>query len=144
MVTKPVMPAASDLIAGGKLSNAGTHYLEDLARSLSEVGDSLAVGHEPCFIETPDDKTYDIIPDAKFAFEINETTTDCSTGTATVTWKINGVALGGTANSASTTKQTQAHTSANTVAVGDVVSITVSANSSCENLATTYKYTRTL
>lgn len=113
--------------------------------SLTALEAAIAVGHEPIFIETPDDKDYPGLPlNSKFAFTINEVTTKCTAGTATVTIKINGVALGGTANAASTSEQTQTHTTANAVAVGDDVTVTVSSNSGCENLAINYKYTRTL
>jgi hypothetical protein len=62
-----------------------------------------------------------------------------------VTFKINGNALGGTANSASTSEQSQAHSSSNSVAADDDVEVTFSSTSSdCENLAATLKGTRTL
>jgi hypothetical protein len=91
-----------------------------------------ASGH--WLIETPEDKSYVVIQKAAYAFTITEVTTKSSAGTCTVTVKINGVALGGTANSASTTEQSQAHSTANAVAAGDTVEIVVSSNSSCEML----------
>lgn len=118
---------------------------KETVESVGTLQAALAIGHEPIFIETPEDKDYPGLPlNSKFAFTINEVTTKCTAGTATVTVKINGVALGGTANSASTSEQTRTHTTANAVAVGDDVTVTVSANSGCENLAINYKYTRTL
>ena len=94
--------------------------------------DQIASGH--WLIPEPEDKTYTVIQKAASAFTITETTTRCTTGTCTVTVQINGTPLGGTANSASSTEQSQAHSSANEVAAGDTVSIVVSSNSSSEML----------
>jgi hypothetical protein len=102
----------------------------------------VASGH--WLIETPDDKSYVVIQKAAYAFTITEVTTKSTAGTCTVTVKINGVALGGTANSASTTEQSQAHSTANAVAAGDTVEIVVSSNSSCEMLTVDIAGTMTL
>lgn len=102
----------------------------------------VASGH--WLIEAPDDKTYAVMQKAAYGFTITEVTTRCTTGTCTVTVKINGTALGGTANSASTSEQSQAHSSANVVAAGDTVAIVVSSNSSCENLTVDIAGTMTL
>ena len=95
-------------------------------------------------IEAPEDKTYPVIQKAASAFTITETTTRCTTGTCTVTITINGTPLGGAANSASTTEQSQAHSSANEVAAGDTVAIVVSSNSGCEMLSVSIAGTVTL
>lgn len=79
-----------------------------------------------------------------FAGTITETTTKCASGTATATFKIDGVALGGTANSVSTSEQSQAHTSANTFVAGNDIIITISSNASCTDMSYMIKYTRTL
>jgi hypothetical protein len=57
--------------------------------------------------------------------------TDCDSGTATYTVQVNGVNATGTANSVSSTKQTQSISAA--VAVGDEISIVRSADSTCVN-----------
>ncbi|MFA5952247.1 MAG: hypothetical protein WC807_18420 [Hyphomicrobium sp.] len=85
-------------------------------------------------IPEPEDKTYTVIQKAADDFTITEVTTRCTTGTCTVTVQINGTPLGGTANSASSTEQSQSHSSANAVAAGDTVAIVVSSNSSSEML----------
>lgn len=95
------------------------------------------------FIETVSDKTYVLMQKARHAGTITETTTDAGSGTCTATFKINGVALGGTANSVSTSEQSQAHASANTFSAGDTISVTVSSNSSCTDMAASVFYTRT-
>ncbi|CAN1724439.1 conserved protein of unknown function [Hyphomicrobium sp. 1Nfss2.1] len=101
-----------------------------------------ASGH--WLLEAPEDKTYAVIQKASQAFTITEVTTRCTAGTATVTITINGTNLGGTANSASTTEQSQAHSSANAVAAGDTVAIVVSSTSSAEMLTVDIAGTVTL
>ena len=93
----------------------------------------------------PEDETVTLILKCPFAWTITETTTKTEVGTATCTFKIDGVSLGGTANSASTSEQSQAHSSANAVAADTDVQVTLSSTSSdCENLSITFKGTRTL
>ena len=82
-----------------------------------------------------DNRAYELILKASSAFTITETTTKSSTGTCTATFRINGVALGGSANSVSTSEQSQSHSSANEVAEGDTVDCVVTSNSGCENLS---------
>lgn len=75
---------------------------------------------------------------------ITEVRTKSGTGTCTLTIKINSTALGGTANSVSTTEVAQAHTSANVADTDDNLTLTVSANSGCTDLSVTITYTTTL
>lgn len=77
-----------------------------------------------------------------FAFTINSVTSKCTSGTVTATTKINTTALGGTANSISSSEQEQVHASANAVAVGDDLNITFASNSACLGAVLTYKITR--
>ena len=95
-------------------------------------------------IPVPTNTDYRIVVKAPYAMTITETTTVCTSGTATATFKINTTALGGTANSVSSTEQSQAHASANAVAAGDDIVITISSNATCLNLSFTIAYTRTL
>lgn len=95
-------------------------------------------------IEAPEDGDYKIIVKAPYGGTITEITTISSAGTCTLTGKINTTALGGTANSVSTTEQSQTHSSANVFAAGDDIVFTVSSNSSCADLSFTIKFTRTL
>lgn len=69
------------------------------------------------------------------AITITETTTKCVSGTATATFKINTTALGGTANSVSSSEDSQTHSSANDVVAGDDIVITVSSASSCVGMS---------
>lgn len=93
----------------------------------------------------PENETVRVIVKCPFAWSITEVTTRTEVGTATVTVSIDGVALGGTANSASTAEESQAHTSANAVAESSDVELTFASTSSdCENLCITLAGTREL
>lgn len=95
-------------------------------------------------IEAPENKTYTVEQKVARACTITEVTTRCTTGTATVTITINGTNLGGSANSVSTTEQSQAHSTANAVAAGDTVAIVVSSTSSAEMISVSIAGTVTL
>lgn len=96
------------------------------------------------FIASPSDKSYTVALNMPHGGTITSTTTKAVSGTCTATWKINTTALGGTANSVSTSEQSQAHSSANTFVAGDDIVLTVSSNSSCTDMSFMLKYTRTL
>ncbi len=95
-------------------------------------------------IDTVGNQDYVIVQKAPHAGTITETTSKCTSGTATATFKIEGVALGGTANAVSSAEQSQAQASANAFAAGDTIIVTMSANSSCLGAVFSVKYTRTL
>jgi hypothetical protein len=111
-------------------------HLEDIYNfSLTFVLDDL--------VATAADTDYVIWYDAPYAGTVNTVRTKTSSGTCTVTGKINTTALGGTANSASTVAQEKNHTSSNTFVKGDVLKYTVSGNAAALNLAVTFYCTRT-
>jgi hypothetical protein len=87
---------------------------------------------------------YRLIVNIPHGATITEVTTRCTSGTATATFKINSTALGGTANSVSPTEQSQAHSSANVMAAGDDLVLTISAAAACLNMSFTVKYTKSL
>lgn len=89
------------------------------------------------------DGTYKVAINVPFGFTLNSVTTICTSGTCTATTKINTTALGGTANSVSSSQQVQTHSSANTVVATDAINLTISSNSSCLGLCITWKITRT-
>lgn len=95
-------------------------------------------------IESPADGSKKMIVKAPFAFSITEVTTISESGTGTLTVKINSTALGGTANSVSSSEQSQSHSSSNSVAAGDDIVFTWSSVSSLVGASVTLKGTRTL
>lgn len=115
------------------------------ARSNLSAAGTSQTGEMMCgFIATPSNKDYRIVLNAAHGGTITEVTTRSASGTCTATFKINTTALGGTANSVSSTEQSQSHASSNVFAAGDDIVITVSSNSSCADMSFTIKYTRTL
>lgn len=87
---------------------------------------------------------YPIALNLSWPITIQSVTSKSSTGTCTATVKINTTALGGTANSVSSSEQTQAHTTSNEAAAGDDVKVTASSNSSCEMMQIKVQFTRPL
>lgn len=79
------------------------------------------------FIGTSTARDYPLVLKCGVAFRITNVVSKCASGTATATVKIDTAALGGTANSVSSTEQDQVHASANTVAVGADVVVTFTA-----------------
>lgn len=105
-------------------------------------GKSVATDTVSGFIGAPADKSYTIVLKCPYGGTINETVTKSASGTCTATFKINTTALGGTANSVSSSEQTQTHASANTFVAGDDIVMTVSSNSSCVDMSFTIKVTK--
>jgi len=87
---------------------------------------------------------YRLVINIPYAISITKVTTRSAAGTATATVKINTTALGGTANSVSTTEQSQTHSTANAVVIGDDIVMTLASISSCTYLSFTIEFTRTL
>ena len=136
-----------DISSGGGTWGSITGTLADqtdLATALNGKAGTSQTDFIAGFIEIPDNQDYRLVVNAPYAMTITSTTTRCVSGTCTATFKINTTALGGTANSVSTAEQEQAHASANAVAAGDDIVLTVSSNSSCEDMSFTIKFTRTL
>jgi hypothetical protein len=126
-------------------------YLQNLDREARATATALSgkaakaqTWEQSFFIPAPENGDMRLVLNASVARTITSVTTRSSAGTATLTVKINSTALGGTANSVSTTEQTQAHSSANAVAVGDDIVFTWSSVSSAENVSVTLSGTLTL
>jgi hypothetical protein len=94
-------------------------------------------------VDVAENTDYVITYDAPFAGTITTARTESQSGTGTVTFKIGSTPLGGSANSASTTAQEQAHASANTFAKGDTLKFTISSVSALQNLQVALYGTRT-
>lgn len=113
-----------------------------LSEELNEKADKGQVGSINWLIASPSDEDYTIWLKAPIGGTITETTTKSDSGTCTATFKIEGAALSGTANSVSSTEESQAHSSA--FAEGETIALTVSSNSTCVNMSFTIKYTYNL
>lgn len=121
--------------------------LDDLASRVSGIEDQNAAerGSEfmSGYIGTPSNKDYLLVVKAAHGGTIEETTTRSESGTCTATFKINSTALGGTANSVSSSEQSREHATNNVFVAGDDVVLTVADNATCIGLSFTIAYTRT-
>ena len=122
-----------------EMSPAWYQFMKDVPDWVEET---LGIDEWSWYIEFPQAKTYKVVVNTTYARTINSITTDAEVGTATLTGKINTTALGGTANSVSTTEQTQTHTSANSMVAGDDFNLTLASVSGCEGVTVTVKWTR--
>jgi hypothetical protein len=132
----------------GGLSTAGYQFLQSLYQgamaAISGVGSIQSQQYVIDFtIESPDNQDYDFELSAVEGYTINSVLSKCRAGSCTVTTTIGSTALGGGANSASTTLQTKTHSTNNVVAVGGTSKVTISANSSCAGLRLQYVVTPT-
>jgi hypothetical protein len=113
---------------------------EELAETNVAV---LATASHSALIEFADNKDYIIWLRTPFAGTITRTTVKSSSGTCTLTVKVNTTAVGGSAHSVTSTEESIARTTTNTFAAGDDFRLTVASNSSCVDLAVSIDYTRT-
>lgn len=82
------------------------------------------------------DGTTTLVQKAERAGKITNVAAQAGAGSATsLTVKINGVALGGTANAISTSESDENHSSSNSYAAGDTISVTIAGASALSNLA---------
>lgn len=135
-------------IANGSVSNAEFQYLDGVTSAIqTQLNGKAATSQVDVWsmnVATVANQDYIFHINLPFACTINEVTTKSASGTCTAQGKINTTALGGAANSVTTTESTQTHTTANTMVVGDDFTITVTSNSACTGMIVSVKYTRTL
>lgn len=138
------MPQASDFFANGQLSDAAVHYLQSFGKLTEQLSGAAQTYTDDRLLSVrfPEEGDYTLWRNTPYAITIKNTTSKSSAGTATATFKIGSTPLGGTANSVSTSEQVQAHSTANEVAVGGDVIVTISANSGCEGMDLTVEYER--
>ncbi len=132
--------------AKGQTTQAGYRYYQSLDRAARSASAELAAiaAREDFWGFT------DRYPEARnitirkipFAFEVISVTCKTSTGSCTITPKINSTTITGTNGSATTSETERAATAANVGAAGDDVVVTVSAISGAEDLDVTIKYRR--
>lgn len=132
----------------GGVSSALWSWLNDFsstANKNAEETNTIAAQQEAIdfTIESPDNQDYLFEIDCPFGYKITQVDSKCRSGSCTATTKIGGTALGGGANSVSTTLQTKTHTSNNVIASAGTSVVTISSNSSCAGLRLTFWITRT-
>lgn len=150
MVLLPPPPPRSMTTEDGTLSDRAYQWLSTVQQeaaatnlALAELAGQVDADGDTFSISYPENKTYSVMIDAPFGFTISSITSICASGTATATFKIGSTALGGGANSVSTSAQTKTHTTDNVVAAGDSLNCTISSVSSCDGAIFMIKFTRT-
>lgn len=124
------------------LANASSADIEDGDTGLATKAAKTQPEGVPLSIKYADDGDYSFFwPYDNCTSFITDT--QCSTGTCTATFKKNGVAFDGTPNAVSTSIAHETH-SAIELETGDLVTITLSAASACEDLSVLIRCTRTL
>jgi hypothetical protein len=145
---KGIQFTGSGTAATYDLTAAGKALLDDADAAAQRATLSAATTSQTDFISgiiaSPANQDYRIVEKLPFAITITEIATKSASGTCTVTGKINTTALGGTANSVTSTQSSQTHASSNAASASDAIVLTVSSNSSCVDLSFTVKFTRTL
>lgn len=126
-------------------------FLDDVSRDLdgltpSDVGaaGTSQVDFISGIVKTPANQDYRIVEKLPYAATITELTAKTSSGTITATFKINTTAITTGAINVTSTQGSVTPTALNVAASGDVLVMTLSANSSAANLSFTVKFTRTL
>lgn len=135
-------PSGTDVAVadGGTGSSTAAGARTNLsAAALSQTGEFVSG-----YIKVPAAQTYLLVVEIPHGGTITSVSTKSESGTCTATFKVNTTALGGTANSVSSTQNDQAQASSNTFAAGDDINVTISSVSSCVGMSFTIKYTRTL
>lgn len=132
----------------GQTTTAGYKFFQSIGSAISTISASITsitgrTDRDVLTIAAPVNGDYAIEIAAPFGYTINKVQTKCTSGTCTLTIKIGATALGGGANSVSSTLQAKSHTTNNVVAVGNTLTATVSSLSSCVNLIAVIEYTRT-
>ena len=141
LITKDWYPVIRLLI---DQANAAESGLSDAEGSLETKAEQEQADSLYGVILVPQDQAYKLVVKLAHGLTITETTTVCTSGTCTATFSINGTPIGGTANSVSSSEQSQAHTTVNVAVAGDDLEVTVSANASCLGLSLTIHYTYAL
>lgn len=137
------------LAADINLTAAGAAILDDAdaaaqRTTLSAAARSQTTEFISGYIKAPANQDYRLVVKIPHGGTITETVTRSESGTCTATFKVNTTALGGTANSVSSTEQAQVQASSNTFIADDDIVVTISSNSSCVGMSFTIKYSRTL
>lgn len=134
--------------ANGGISTQLYGWLQSLGSFANKQATSLAATQAQqeaidFTIESPDNQDYLFEIDAPYGYTITQVDSKCRSGSCTATTKIGVTALGGGANSVSTSLQSKTHTSNNTIAAAGTSVVTISSNSSCAGLRLVFWITRT-
>lgn len=141
-------PPRSLLDPQGNISDRFYQWLQNLQQGLANTISNVASVQSQqevidFTIESPDEQDYLFEINAPYGYSITKVDSDCRSGSCTATTKIGGTALGGGANSVSTTLDSKTHSSDNVIAAAGTSVVTISSNSSCAGLRLVFWITRT-
>lgn len=146
--------SAHRLIAGGTTGTgdvqqvgagtSGNPLVSNGAGALPSFGAMTVTDSISGIIEFPEAQDYVIWIGVPFAITVLSMTTQCSTGTCTLTARKNGTAITGLANSVSTTKVTNTATAGNVFAAGDDMRLAASSISGAEDVWFSLKFERSI
>ncbi|HVT27658.1 MAG TPA: hypothetical protein VHE81_06530 [Lacipirellulaceae bacterium] len=131
--TGALQSVASVGTAGQLLTSNGAGALPTFETFVDGIGGLFAF---------PDNGVYKIWLNSPFSGTVTSTTTICTSGSCTATFRVNTSSMGGPSNSVSTSEQTISRTSSNTFNVGDDLTILIQSNSSCQGMSFMISYTR--
>lgn len=132
--------ALQQVVAG----TSGFPLLSNGAAALPTFGAMTVTDCISGIIQYPEALEYVIWISVPYALTVLTMTTQCSTGSCTLTAKKNGTAITGLANSVSTTRVANTATAGNVFAAGDDLRLTVSSLSGAENVWFSVKFERDL
>jgi hypothetical protein len=119
--------------------------VDDSNTGLASKADKDQTEYGSWTIEFPSDGTEMLALNIPYGWTITKSTTKTTAGTSTVTIKIDGVSIGGSANAASVAQDEQTHSSANVAAVGtDITAVMSSTSGDCAGLTIALEGTRVL
>lgn len=98
---------------------------------------------ESGLIKQPQNQDYRIVERFPFAGTIDRFTVKLASGTCTVNLTINGVVVGNCSIPVTSTQATTVTAAPKTLAVADVIALTISANSNAVDLSWQFDYSRT-
>jgi hypothetical protein len=130
------------------LTSAGLALLDDANAAAQRATLSAAGFTQTDFIsgiiKTGANSDFRIVEKLPFAATITEITAKSSSGTITLTWKINTTAITTGVNSVTSTQSSVTPSAANVAAANDALVATGSSNSSAVDISFTVKFTKTL
>jgi len=137
--------------AKGQPTQTGYKYFESLGQSARSQSQTIAgkasvnqTWEQSFYLEAPEAGDYRMVVRAGVARKITRVTTRATAGTCTLTVKLDTTALGGTANSVTTSEQSQSHSSNNDLAADQDIVFTFSSVSSVAGVSVTLSGTLTL
>lgn len=147
MAVLPIPTPAALNDSQGQSTPAAFRFLQSLEVAARAAVTSLAgitgrTERDILTIAFPTNQAYAIEISAPFGYTIKNVKTQSTSGTCTLNITINAVALGGGTNAVSNSVVAVTHTSANIVAITNILTANITANAACVGLVAVIEYVR--